>query len=87
MAFAVGDVIKVTCPDKLLYYVKVVKINYYPPNYGEFDPLTNYLICEGLNQTVPGVTTLSEGQRIYLQWSTQEEIDRYGMMGIHFEIV
>lgn len=86
MAFAVGDEVKITCPNRHPFYAKIVKINYYPPSSGEFDPLTNYLICEGLNQTLPGITSLSEGRAIYLQWSTRKEIDHYGMMGIHFEV-
>ena len=87
MALSVGEILKVTCPDRSPYYVRIMKINYYPPNSSECDPLTNYLICEGLNQTLPGITSLSEGRRIYLQWSTQDEINCYGMMGIHFEIL
>jgi ASC-1-like (ASCH) protein len=87
MTLSIGDILKVINPNKTPYYVRIIKINYYQPKCGEFDPLTNYLICEGLNQALPGVTTLTEGRRIYLQWSTEAEIDYYGMMGIHFEVL
>jgi ASC-1-like (ASCH) protein len=84
-ALAVGTVLKVTCPTMIPYHAIISKINYYPP--GSNDPLTDYLICEGLNQVLPGVTSLEEGRKIYLQWSTQDEINNYGMMGIHLEVL
>lgn len=78
-----GNILLITCPGKYPFYAEITKINYYPKNSGEFDPLTNYLICEGLNQALPGVKTLTEARNIYLQWSSLDEINSYGMMGIH----
>lgn len=50
--------------------------------YSGENSLRDYLIAEGLDRALPGVTSIDEGERIYLQWSTKEEIAQYGFMGI-----
>ena len=70
------------------FRVMITNINYYLPledNKG--DGLTRYLENEGLNKTLPGVTTIEEGRKIYMQWSTQDEIDLYGFMAIHLRVL
>lgn len=48
--------------------------------------LRRYLEGETLARALPGVETLDAGEAVYLQWSTAEEIDRYGMMGIQVAV-
>ena len=80
-----NDIITMTCSDKVPFDVKVVSVNMYLPSSG--DPLTQYLLGETLERTLPGVTCLDEGKRIYLQWSSLEEINKLGMMGITIEVI
>lgn len=44
--------------------------------------LEKYLKGETLERALPGVKTIEEGMEKYLQWSTMEEIEKYGMLGI-----
>ena len=81
----IGDVIIMTCPDRDQFNVEVTKINFYLPSTG--DPLTAYLNGETLERALPGVTSMEEGRRIYLQWSTDEEIKKMGMMGIQVRVI
>lgn len=59
---------------------RVSAVNLYLPSCG--DPLGEYLRHETLARTLPGIQTMEEGRRIYLQWSTEKEIRKFGMMGI-----
>lgn len=65
--------------------VKVTYINYYLPSCG--DPLAEYLTHETLERTLPGVTDLNEGRKVYLQYTTEEEIRELGMMAIGLEVI
>lgn len=47
-----------------------------------YDSIEDYLKGETIERALPGVKTIEEGVRIYLQWSTREEIEKYGFIGI-----
>lgn len=82
----VGDILKIINNDLLSsewFFVTITKINYY--SHSDHDPLIMYLACEGLNQTLPGVRTIEEGQSVYRQWWTEAEIRNYGVMALHLE--
>lgn len=49
--------------------------------------LRDYLAGETLARALPGVETFEEGAAIYLQWSTAEEIEGLGMLGIQLEVL
>jgi len=49
--------------------------------------LRKYLEGETLARALPGVATLEEGEAVYLAWSTREEIDANGMLGIQVEVL
>ncbi len=49
--------------------------------------LRKYLEGEGLSRALPGVTSIEDGMAVYLSWSTHEEIDACGMMGIQIEVL
>ena len=51
------------------------------------DPLEEYLKTETLARALPGVNSIEEGKKIYLQWSTQDEINKLGMMGIQLKVI
>lgn len=82
----IGDLIIFRDPDdhKKTFEAKVTGINKYLKSVdSQDDPLDQYLKGETLEKALPGVKTLEEGRKVYLQWSTQAEIDKYGMLGIH----
>lgn len=78
-----GDTIKMSCPNRESFIVRVNRVNYYLPNCG--DPLIEYLTHETLERALPGIASIEEGCEIYLQWSTKEEIQTHGMMAICVE--
>lgn len=80
----VGDIIHMKNGNDR-FDVKVTGLTVYPPSLE--DPLTSYLESEALERALPGVNSLEEGRRIYLQWSTEEEIHQKGMMGIQVEVI
>ncbi len=49
--------------------------------------LRDYLAAETLARTLPGVTTIEDGEKIYRQWWTQDEIEKYGVLGLALEVV
>lgn len=77
-----GDRIILKCAERADYLCIVKGVTYYPSTLD--DPLTSYLIGETLERTLPGINSIEEGRRIYLQWSKEDEIKMYGMMGIQF---
>ncbi|CAH6419691.1 Hypothetical protein HVR_LOCUS767 [uncultured virus] len=74
-----------TCNDRESFKVRVTGVSMYLPSVG--DPLETYLKKETLDRALPGVSSIEEGKRIYLQWSHIEEIQAIGMMGIQVEVV
>lgn len=86
-----GDTITFTNP-RFSFSTLVTKINYYPPNSSLNDPLTQFLIMEGINNALPGITTLTEARNIYLGYfnssnldEAQKEVNGIGMMAIHLQ--
>lgn len=47
-----------------------------------FDTLEDYLKTVTIEKALPGVSSFEEAVRIYLQWSTPEEIAQRGFLGI-----
>lgn len=79
-----GDILRCVEPQRGQYFnAEIIAIRQYK---GE-DPLLDYLTREGLLRTLPGVTTLTEGIAVYLQFSTPAEIRRYGMLAIEVRVV
>lgn len=52
----------------------------------KYKTLEDYLEGETLARALPGVLTLEEGVNIYLQWSTREEIEENGFLGIEVSL-
>ncbi len=75
-----GDVLILRCPGQEDYKQVVKGVNYYPPTLE--NPLLSYLLGEGLDRVLPGVTSFDIGYKIHLQWFTIKEIKKYGMIGI-----
>lgn len=77
------DIITITCDNTSSFNVKVTGITLYLPSIG--DPLNEYLNCETVARTLPGILSIEDGRNIYLQWSTEDEIKEMGMMGIQLQ--
>jgi ASC-1-like (ASCH) protein len=75
----VGDIITMTC-NSSYFNVLVTGIN-------KYNSLKEYLLGETLQRCLPGVTSIEDGERIYLQWSSIEEINKYGMIGIQVSVL
>jgi ASC-1-like (ASCH) protein len=52
-----------------------------------YSSLREYLETETLDRTLPGISTIEDGMSIYYQWSTPAEIEQYGFLGIHLEVI
>lgn len=57
------------------FRVQVTEIRKYPN-------VMDYLTDVTLEKALPGVSSLGEGERIYFQWNTPEEIERWGFLAI-----
>jgi len=49
--------------------------------------IRSYLEGEGLDVTLPGILSIEEGESIYLQWSNEEEVKKYGFKAIHVKVM
>jgi len=47
-----------------------------------FSNVEEYLEKVGVEKALPGIKSIEEGLEIYYQWSTPEEIDELGFLGI-----
>jgi ASC-1-like (ASCH) protein len=51
-----------------------------------YQTLEAYLQDVGIENALPGIKSLEEAVKVYLQWSTKEEICRLGFLGIFVEL-
>jgi len=52
-----------------------------------YKSLEEYLDCEGISKVLPGINTKEEAIKIYLQWSSLEEIKKYGFLAIEIRLI
>lgn len=71
-----GHLLKIYNDDE--YIIKEIK------NIRVHNSLKEYIINEGLENTLPGVKSLKEGIDVYLRYYTKEDIFRYGIIAIEF---
>ena len=74
----VSDTIEFFCGNES-FQAQVVGINRY-------SSLEVYLENETLERALPGVSSIDEGVKIYLQWSTKEQIKKHGFLGIQLNL-
>jgi ASC-1-like (ASCH) protein len=67
-----------------IFSVQVTGVTRYEAGPGA---LRRYLEGESLARALPGIATLEEGEAVYLQWSSAEEIEKYGMLGIQVKVL
>lgn len=53
----------------------------------QYYSLEEYLKTETLMRTLPGIKTIEEGIKIYLQWSTREQITKNGFLAIQVKVI
>ena len=80
---AKGDTIIFSDGEGHSFRAAVVGVNRYEGR----NCLRKFLETETLARALPGVQTIEEGMRIYCQWSTMEEIEKYGFLGIQVQVV
>jgi len=78
-----GDIITFTDGKDGKFDALVTDVNpYHSPN-----ALQKYLEAETLARALPGITTIEEGMKIYHTWSTPEEIEETGFLGIQVKVI
>ncbi len=78
LKIAIGDQIRFFNGDEF-FDCEVVGVNHY-------QTIEDYLHTETLARALPGVNSLAEGIKIYLQWSTREQIAKHGFLGIQIKL-
>ncbi len=53
----------------------------------KFSTLREYLEKVTIQKALPGITTLEKAIAIYLQWSTEKEIEQLGFVGIWIKLL
>lgn len=81
---APGDRLQFVSVSGESFAAEVTGVRRYGPGPGA---LRRYLEGEGLARALPGVETYEAGEAVYLQWSTREEIERYGVLGIQLRLL
>jgi ASC-1-like (ASCH) protein len=85
----VGDRLEI-CNEGRRFYASVAEVTKYPSEAateaGGRACLRRYLEGETVERALPGVATIEEGMEVYLQWSTAEEIGKYGMLGFRLAV-
>jgi len=71
----IGDVIEFVSDTGATFKTLVYEVR-------EYRSLENYLNDVSIEKALPGVSSLQEALNIYHQWSTPEEVKRYGFLGI-----
>ena len=46
-----------------------------------------YLSCEGLNRTLPGLLSIKEGVDVYRQFYSAQDEQRYGVVAVHVTLL
>lgn len=83
----VGDIITFVNEQKQQFNVSVTGVNVYKTEKGK-SALEWYLKKETLQRTLPdpNIQTFEDGLKVYQQWSSKTEIDKYGFLGIQLSL-
>ena len=52
-----------------------------------YTTIKEYLLKEGISNALPGIKTVKEGIKIYKQWTTDEEENKYGFLAIEVKFL
>ncbi len=74
-----GDIVLIEQKDKNSFYVIVTKVNHYLP---QTDCIKQYLLSEGLLNTLPGITNIDKGVEIYEEF-WKKTGDTLGVLAIY----
>ena len=81
----INDVFPIVCEETNRYFMaKIVDIHYYNPNplNDMHCPLRDYLLTEGIENCLPRVQSLEDAVAEYLQFWTERDVKKYGVMAI-----
>lgn len=73
--------------DVIIFYLEAREFKAVIRDIRHYKSLEEYLLIEGIEKVLPGISSLEEAKAIYLQWSSQEEIERDGFLGIEIELL
>jgi ASC-1-like (ASCH) protein len=76
----VGDTLLVDDEHGDVFNVEVTRIV-------KYKSIREYLVAETLERTLPGVVSLDEGEAVYLQWSTLDQVKEHGFLGISIKVI
>jgi len=74
-----GDQIEFYCKNDF-FKAQVIEVK-------KYKTLDEYLIAETVPLALPGIKTMDEARRIYLQWNSEREINKDGFLGIHIKVI
>ena len=84
---AVGNYRSIKKDDIITFYNNDEKFDCNVSGVNCYSSLEEYLTTETLARTLPGIKTIDEGIKIYLQWSTKEQIAKNGFLGIQVKVI
>lgn len=72
--------------DKLIFFLGNNEFETIITGINRYESIQDYLNGEGIERALPGVQTVEEAIRIYLQWNTLAEVEKYGFLGIQVKV-
>lgn len=74
-----GQMIKILCDDEFVtaYIVEIKR----------YHTFKEYLMCEGLPNTLPGINTVEDGCDVYYQYYTQQQEEEHGVLALHLLVI
>lgn len=59
---------------------------FYITHINEYNNLVDYLVVEGLDRCLPGITSFKEAIEIYQKWSAVDELKEYNFLAIGMKV-
>ena len=74
-----GDILRFFNGDEW-FYAKVVKIS-------KYRSMKEFIKQNDLNNILPGIKNFEDAMKVYTQWTSFEELNKYEFLGIHIELL
>lgn len=83
---ACGDVIKIACGDDLPYNENKF-VTAYIKDVRRYVSFWHYLMCEGLERTLPNIYNVYDGCNLYYKYYSHEQEMLYGVVAIELHVL